>query len=558
MKIKSRLRKGKPSHKISCKDCGSSDAKQVFVQEDGTQDAYCYACDTYDSMRDTTQIKYKQTIEEIKPMTLPDISNLKSLEIPDRMIRKEVVEHFGVKVALSERDGKTITEHYYPDHNNGELIGYEVRDCINKNFKAIGNRKGEFDLWGQSKAPQGRKLFITEGRLDAMSLYQAIIDNTPEKYSSITPAVVSLTRGVTSASKDLLHNREFISKYNEVILCFDNDSAGKKATKDALKIFPLAKVATLSEKDANDMLVKGKGKELYQACVWDSQHIRQGEVVDVHDFIDKAMEKPQMGLSFAWKTVTKACFGIRPHTIHVVGAAPKIGKTDHQHQLVHHLIYNEQVKVGMFDLENSPVKTAKKLASKQARIDFTRPDKEYPDELLRDTLESLDGKVRFYDRSGSRDWEDIKVAIEEMHLLDGINIFFIDPLTALISRFSSSEANDKLNEICTDMADLVQNYPITIFCYSHVNPKPKGAKTHEQGGKVLSSEFTGSRAMEKWFHYGHGIMRDRTEECPPDRKNMSTFQMLFDREYGQSYSCDVYFDEETVTYLEPDRWGKAK
>ena len=51
-------------------------------------------------------------------------------------------------------------------------------------------------------------------------------------------------------------------------------------------------------------------------------------------------------------------------------------------------------------------------------------------------------------------------------------------------------------------------------------------------------------------------MRNRTEECPPERKNMSTFQMLFDREYGQSYSADVYFDEETVTYLEPNRWGK--
>ena len=489
-------------------------------------------------------------------MTMPDISNLKSLEIPDRFIRKEIVNHYEVKLALSETDGKTITGHYYPDHNNGELIGYEVRDCINKNFKSIGQRKNSFDLWGQSKAPLARKLFITEGRLDAMSLYQVILDNTPAKYGK--PAVVSLTRGATGASKDLLHNREFISKYEEVILCFDNDNAGKKATKDALKIFPLAKVAMLSEKDASDMLVKGKGKELYQATVWNAQVLRQGEVVDVHDFIDKAMEKPQMGLTFPWATLTRACFGIRPHTIHVVGAAPKIGKSDHCYQLVHHLVYNEKVKVGMFDLENSPVKTAKKLASKEAKLDFTRPDKEYPDELLRDTLESLDGKVRFYDRSGSRDWEDIRVAIEEMHLLDGINIFILDPLTALISKFSSSEANDKLNEICTDMADLVQNYPITIFCYSHVNPKPKNSKSHEQGAKVLSSEFTGSRAMEKWFHYGHGIMRDRTEECPPERKNMSTFQMLFDREYGQSYSADVYFDEDTVTYLEPDRWGKAR
>jgi twinkle protein len=507
-------------------------------------------------MQDTPKIKYKQ--EESTVMTMPDISNLKSLEIPDRLIRKDTVEYYGVRLALSESDGKSITEHYYPDHNNGELIGYEVRDCINKNFKSIGSRKGSFDLWGQSIVPLSRKLFITEGRLDAMALHQVILDNTPPKYAQYKPAVVSLTRGATSASKDLLHNRDFINKYQEVILCFDNDSAGKKATKDALKIIPLAKVAILSEKDASDMLVKGKGKELYQATVWNAQVLRQGEVVDIHDVIDKAMEKPQMGLSFPWPTVTKACFGISPNKIHVISAAPKIGKTDHQHQLVHHLIYNEQVKVGMFDLENSPVRTAKKLASKEAKLDFTRPDKEYSDELLRDTLQSLEGKVRFYDRSGSRDWEDIKVAIEEMHLLDGINIFFIDPLTALVSRFDSSTANDKLNEICTDMADLVQNYPITIFCYSHVNPKPKGAKTHEQGAKVLSSELTGSRAMEKWFHYGHSIMRDRTEECPPERKNMSTFQMLFDREYGQSYSADVYFDEETVTYLEPDRWGKAR
>lgn len=548
--------RGKPLHKISCKDCGSSDGKQVFVQEDGTQNSYCFACETYDPMQDTPKIKYKQ--EESTVMTMPDISNLKSLEIPDRLIRKDTVEYYGVRLALSEVDGTTVTEHYYPDHNNGELIGYEVRDCINKNFKSIGTRKGSFDLWGQSIVPLSRKLFITEGRLDAMALHQVILDNTPPKYAQYKPAVVSLTRGATSASKDLLHNRDFINKYQEVILCFDNDSAGKKATKDALKIIPLAKVAILSEKDASDMLVKGKGKELYQATVWNAQVLRQGEVVDVHDFIDKAMEKPEMGLSFPWPTVTRACFGIRPHTIHVVGAAPKIGKSDHCYQLVHHLVYNEKVKVGMFDLENSPVKTAKKLASKEAKLDFTRPDKEYSDELLRDTLESLEGKVRFYDRSGSRDWEDIRVAIEEMHLLDGINIFILDPLTALISRFSSSDANDKLNEICTDMADLVQNYPITIFCYSHVNPKPKGAKTHEQGAKVLSSEFTGSRAAEKWFHYGHGIMRDRTEECPPERKNMSTFQMLFDREYGQSYSADVYFDEETVTYLEPDRWGKAR
>ena len=547
--------KGTTAYKTNCTDCGSSNAKQVFNKEDGTQDAFCYACDKYDPMGNHTTVT-KNYKEYTQTMTMPDVSKLKSLDIPDRFIRKSTVDYYGVKLALSESDGKTITEHYYPDHNNGELIGYEVRDCVSKNFKAIGNRKGSFDLWGQSLAPLARKLFITEGRLDAMSLHQVIIDNTPAKYAQYKPAVVSLTRGVSSAVKDILHNKEFISKYEEVILVLDNDEAGKKATKDILKLLPMAKTAILSEKDASDMLVRGKSKELYQAAVWNSQVVRQGEVVDVSDFIEKAMEKPQMGLSFPWPSITKLCFGVRPHTLLVIGAAPKIGKSDFCYQLVHHLVYNEKVKVGIFDLENSPVKTAKKIASKEAKLDFTRPDKVYSDDLLRNTLTSLDGKVRFYDRSGSRDWEDIRVAIEEMHLLDGINTFIIDPLTALVSRLDSSSANDKLNEICTDMADLVSNYPINIFCFSHVNPKPKSSKSHEQGGKVLSGEFTGSRAMEKWFHYGIGISRDRSEDCPAEEKNMSRFTLLFDREYGQSGGCDVYFDEDTVTYLEPNRWGK--
>jgi len=554
MNKKKHQTKGACAYKTTCHNCGSGDGNQVYVQEDGSFDAWCYACETYDPMNDGGNVVPIKQIKDSR-MKMEDVNKLPTLAIKDRGLRKDIVEKFGVKVAVSEVDGETITHHYYPDHRNGELIGYEARECETKSFTAVGDRKGDFDLWNQHNAVKGKKLFITEGRLDAMSLHQAIVDNMPKKYLSKEPAIVSLTRGASSAVKDIVANREFIEGFDEVILCFDSDDAGKRAVKEVLRTFPRFKVAKLSEKDANDMLLNNKGNELYLSCVWDSEYVRQGEVVDVKDIIVKAMERPQMGISFPWPTVTKATFGIRPHTIHVVGAAPKIGKTDHEHQLVHHLIYQEKAKVGMFDLENSPVRTAKKLASKEARLDFTRPDKEYEDQLLHDTLVSMDGKVRFYDRGASREWEDIRIAIEEMHLIDNINIFIIDPLTALISRFAASEANDKLNEICTDMADLVNLYPITIFCYSHVNPKPKGAKPHEAGAKVFSSEFTGSRAMEKWFHYGHAISRDRTDDCPEEEKNMSKFYMLFDREYGQSYNADVYFDEPTVTYLEATkRW----
>lgn len=547
--------RGTPLRKESCSKCGSSDAKQIFLKSNGETDAFCFSCETYFPRRRIQQEAVKSFLRRHKSKPMFDINNVGSLPTREiRGVREEICKGFGVKVLLSETDGQTITHHIFPDRANGEVVGYEVKG-IDKKITSIGDRKGNLELWGQHIAMKngGKKLFITEGRLDAMSLYQSLFDHKPRGYSG-KPSVVSVTKGATSAVKDLMNNRNFVDRYEEVILVLDSDDAGQKAVRDVLKVFPRFKVARLPMKDANEMLQAGQSRELYENVMYKSEHVRQGELVDIDDdLIQRALVKPEMGIPFPWETVNRATFGIRPHTIHVCGAAPKIGKSHHEYQLIQHLIKLNH-KVGVFDLENAPVKTAVRIASKEAKTDFSRPDKEFNPQLLHDTLLKLQGKVRFYDRGASRDWSDIRICIEEMHLLDGINIFFIDPLTALISRYNSTDANDKLNEICTDMADLVNLYPITLFCYSHVNPKQKGSKPHEAGARVLSSEFTGSRAMEKWFHYGHGISRDRTEECPIERKNVSEFYMLFDREYGQTYKCDVYYDENTVQYQEIGKW----
>lgn len=540
--------------RVDCIDCigSGTDNVQVFEKEDGTIDGFCFVCQKPRTIEEGQVVNKDYNNEQSEKVDLTSISLLPSHSV--RGINKHVVALFGVKTALSLSDGSSVTDHYYPAYKDGKLTGYEHRKVEGKVFRSIGDRKGNVEFFGQAVASRNRhsKLFITEGCLDAMSLYQALVDNTPPKYKSRKPSVVSLTRGSSAGLTDCMNNRKFLEGFDEVILVLDDDVAGDKAKASILKTFPEFKVVTLPLNDPNAMLNDGEGsaRKMYDLCMWTSKKERQGKVLDVVDFMEFALKKPEMGISFPWPTVTKATFGIRPNTIHIVGAAPKIGKTDHQHQLVEHLINVENVKVGMFDLENAPAKTAKKLAGKHDKIDYSRPDIEFDVEALRQTLESMNGRVRFYDRSASRDWDDIRIAITEMHLLDSINIFIIDPLTALVSRYSSSEANDKLNEIMTDMADLVLMYPITIFCYSHVNPKPKGKKSHEEGGKVYSHEFTGSRAMEKWAHYGHGISRDRSDDCPPERNNISTFNMLFDRDFGQNYNCDVKFDEKTITYLE--------
>lgn len=513
--------------------CGSSDG--LAYNEDGS--AICFVCNQRFKGDRATTIK-----QETKPMSLSDNIVVKIQQkhypsIVERGLSSDTCKQYSI---YAEDTGYTMG--YYDE--TGALIAVKQRTKT-KEFKTQGDWK-EALLFGQHLYSKGgRYLTITEGEMDAAAAYQMMGSRYP---------VVSIKNGAGSALKDCKAAYEYIDSFENIIVCFDSDEVGQRAAMDVVKLFGAkAKIVKHSKgyKDACDYLGMGDAK-LFNDVWWKAEHIRLGKVVDISDFIEKALTKPEMGLSFPWPTVTKACFGIRPHTVHVVGAAPKIGKTDHEHQLVHHLVTVEQVKVGMFDLENHPINTAKKIASKEAKLNFLRPDIEYETSYLRSTLESLEGKVRFYDREGSRDWNDIRVALLEMHFLDDINIFVIDPITALISRYSASEANDKLNEICTEVADIVSKYPITIFFYSHVNPKPKTSKPHEAGGRVLSSEFTGSRAMEKWFHYGHGISRDRTEDCPDHLRNVSETYMLFDRDFGQHYKAYLYFDETTVNYLETE------
>ena len=61
---------------------------------------------------------------------------------------------------------------------------------------------------------------ICEGELDAMSVSQAQGNKWP---------VVSIRNGAASALKDVSDNYDFLTSFDTVVICFDNDDAGKKA-----------------------------------------------------------------------------------------------------------------------------------------------------------------------------------------------------------------------------------------------------------------------------------------------------------------------------------------
>ena len=72
----------------------------------------------------------------------------------------------------------------------------------------------------------GKRIVITEGELDAASCFEAM-QGWP---------MVSLPHGAASARKDVQKQIPLFQGYEEVILFFDSDDAGRKATEDAASI----------------------------------------------------------------------------------------------------------------------------------------------------------------------------------------------------------------------------------------------------------------------------------------------------------------------------------
>lgn len=532
--------------------CGSSDAMAIYLQDDGKRDGFCFSCSHYDP--DPYKEGYSKTIkgEPLDSTYFDVIKNLPTKAEAARSLSQETMSFFGIRTELSETDGQTIVAHHYPYYKNNELVAFKTRK-LPKDFYTVGSFKN-CDLFGEQQAKSGgKRLFITEGELDAASLYQVLKNRSRgTQWESLVPAVVSLNSGTSSAIKDLSRRMDFIKGFKEVVLVFDQDDAGREAVTEALKIIPEALVAKFKEKDASDMLIKGKSHELMEAVLFNAKGVKPSSVVGVEDVFDRATALPTMGLEWPWPSLTKLTYGIHRKKLYGLGAGVGLGKTDWVKELQSDLVLKKGLPIGAFMLEEDVGRTLKNIAGKFRRKQFHKPDGSFTQEELTDAINSLKGKVFLFDHFGVKDWDDIKAAIRYMVVVEGIKDVFLDPLTALVSHLHSSEANDELNRIMGDAAGLTHELDFTLYYTAHLNP-PQSGPPHERGGAVHESQFTGSRGMMRYSHYLFGIERNKDPELAEEVRNTSQFVLLKDREYGDVGKFPIFYDKYSGSYLEPAR-----
>lgn len=507
-----------------CPSCGSKD--NLATYDDGHTHCFGMGCDHHTGA--TVQGTPVSTSGvQRKPL---DLISGEVRALPKRGLTLETCEKWRYLVGSYHARPVQIAQYF----SGGRPVAQKLR-FPDKDFKFIGETKG-VELYGQHLwRDAGKSVVITEGEIDAMSVSQIQGNRWP---------VVSVPNGAQGAAKSIAKQLPWLNQFERVILMFDNDEAGQMAVEECVELFPPGKcrVASLPLKDANAMLMAGRGAEVVDAIFGAKVH-RPGGIVTLSDIRADVMKKPEEGLPWWSPTMTKLTFGRRYGEVYCFGAGTGIGKTD---WLAQQMAFDLTVlgqKIGVFSLEQQPTETAKRLAGKVANRRFHVPDDGWTTEELSATLDKLDeAGVFFYDHFGSTDWEVIRDRIRYLYHSEGVKLFYLDHLTALAAE--EEDERKALETIMAQIGGLVKELKIVLHLVSHL-ATPEG-KPHEEGGRVMIRHFKGSRAIGFWCHYMIGFERNQQSENEAER-NVTTVRILKDRYTGQATGKTHYNSYDHAT-----------
>lgn len=505
----------------ACPHCGSSDASALYT--DGH--SFCFSCDTY-THGEETRLSYDK----------PNFTEIRGIHqaLPKRGLSEDTCRFWDYKVG--QHDGIPVQVSTFKDIQ-GRVLGQKLR-TPSKEFKWLGSAK-ECGLFGQNLWSKGKMLVITEGEIDAMSVSQAVFQN---KWP-----VCSVTNGAAGAKREIKKQIEWLENFESVVFLFDQDEVGQRAARECAELLTVgkAKVAEIPLKDANDMLVAGRVKELTDA-IWQAKPYRPDGLVHISDLIEEVSKPVEKGLPWFLDPLTEMTYGRRQCELYAFGAGTGIGKTDFLTQQIAYDVVELQEKVGVFFLEQLPTESAKRIAGKVQGRRFHVPDGSWEPDELTEAVRDLGDSVVFYNSFGQTDWDVIKHKIRFMAHGENIKLFYIDHLTAMAD---TADEKSSIEQIMKEMAGIANELKIIIHFVSHL-ATPDG-KPHEEGGHVSIRHFKGSRAIGFWSYFMFGLERNQ-QDADPLKRQTTKLRVLKDRYTGQATGNVMFlgYDPSTTRLYE--------
>jgi len=383
--------------------------------------------------------------------------------LPWRGITKETMERYKVLTKIND-EGKPVSVGF-PYGNSA----YKIRDIALKRFISKGPISSE-PLFGMAAFSAGsfREITITEGEMDAMSMFQ------------VTGRPAVSIRGASSAKRDISANIEYFNAFNRIYLALDNDGPGEEATKAIASLFDFNKVYHVKltkYKDANDYVQNDASDELKWSWVNAKRFLPAEVFSSFSQFRDLLREEAAESLgSYPFPTMQSKTYGLRAGEVVLFTALEGIGKTEIIRAIEYHILKSTDHKIAVIHLEESKKRTLQGLASYELDRPVHLPDSSLSEEEVFAAIQKavvVDDRLHIYTHFGSDDPDVILSIIRFLVSSCGCKVVFLDHITMLVTGSKDDDERRSLDYLSTKFEWMVEELGFCLVLVSHVNDDGK-------------------------------------------------------------------------------------
>ena len=557
-------------HKTRCPRCSKNgndrqgDNLHVYgLDEDGEHlGAFCFACEMTIPSYKWQQENSEEPEEDYEIMGKPFTRELREKIKEEagldskgyRGIRSDISRMFNIRYQYNETDG-SVESSLYPCTKDYKLSGYKVRKHP-KDFASpgpIGETGKDCDMFGQFKfKTHSGIVLLVGGEIDQLSAFQMLYDNQKNvKFDPI--AVLSSTVGEGSTHKQVQAQYKFFEGVKKVVVCMDNDEAGRKAAEKICNVLPRGKASVMHMryKDPNEYIARKKENE-FITDFWAAKPWTPSGVHGSSSLYDAALQ---------YTTITKLSLppfmkkvqdmfdgGLVKNELNVVFAKTSQGKSIYVDNMVKHWVEAEPDEVvGVMSLEANASKYATNIFSRKLGVNLLKMEGSERFEYLQrddvkaqidDFTQTEDGKDRFYvyDNRGAK-IEQVKESIEEMVIRLGVTLLIADPFSDWMQGLDIATQEETL----AWFKKLILEYPkLSVILVCHVRKGTNGANV-----ALTEDDVMGTSTIAKSSAQSISIERDKLHPNPIMR-NVSTVVIHKARHSSATGpAAKVYYEPET-------------
>ncbi|WP_439671452.1 SF4 helicase domain-containing protein [Cupriavidus necator] len=451
----------------------------------------------------------------------------------ERKLSPETIQAF--KVGASKDDDTII----FPYLRGGELVNVKhlalQRDPAGKK-KTWQAADAEPCLFGWDLiADDAKAVLITEGELDAMSLYQYGL------------GALSINQG---AGNHQWIDSDFdrLERFQEIFLWFDNDEPGQKGAKEVANRLGLdrCRIVRFHLKDANEALQQGTTIDEISAALDSAERIEPADLRTPDAYLNEVLalfhDGPvnQSGATMPWPAWADRV-RLRPGELSIWTGISGHGKSDLLGQVVINLVKQGE-RACFFSGEIKPAKLLRHLVVQAcATCSPTEP-------FIRAAHEWMNGAIWLYDHVGSIDQDSLLEAFRYAAKRYRVTHFVIDSLM----KCGIAEDDYKAQKGFVDrLCDFKNEFDVHVHLVAHAR---KGEGEDKAPGKL---DVKGTGAISDLADNVFTVWRNKRKELqdsPDPTEEDGRIYCHKQRATGYEGALRLWFDPHSLHFRQRSDW----